>query len=263
MNAFLSAFWVETLKARRSKVTPLTAAGLSLVPIVGGLFMIILKNPEQARAMGLISAKAQLTAGVADWPTYNDVLLQATAMGGTILFAFITAWVFGREFSDHTAKELLAIPTPRGVIIGAKFVLTTLWILGLTFMIFVIGLGIGAAVAIPGWSLELEWASFWSLMTIALLNTMLMPFVALFASAGRGYMPALGWAFFSLVLAQIVSLMGWGDWFPWSVPVLLSGMFGPGAAGHIGMHSYILVFLAFIAGVSGTITWWRSADHAG
>ena len=262
MNAFLSAFWVETLKARRSKVSLLTAAGFSIFPIVGGLFMIILKDPEAARSMGLISVKSQLTAGTADWPTYFDVLLQATAMGGTILFAFITAWVFGREFSDHTAKELLALPTPRGVIVGAKFVLTALWILGLTLMIFVIGLGVGTAVDIPGWSLELARTSFWSLMTIALLNFMLMPFVALFAGVGRGYLPPLGWAFFSFVLAQLVSVLGWGDWLPWSVPVLLSGMFGPSGAEQIGMHSYILTLLAFIAGVAATFTWWQRADQS-
>ena len=261
MNAFLSAFWAETLKVRRSKVSLLTAAGFLILPLVGGLFMIILKDPERARAMGLISVKAQLTAGVADWPTFFGILAQGTAVGGAILFSMITAWVFGREFSDHTAKELLALPTPRGVIVGAKFVLTALWMLGLTLLIFVIGLGIGTAVDIPGWSLELEWTSFWSLIAIALLTFMLMPFVALFASAGRGYLPPLGWAFFMLALAQIAAVLGWGDWFPWSVPALLSGMAGPRAE-QIGMHSYVLVGLAFIVGIAATFAWWQSADQA-
>ena len=74
MNAFLAAFWAEALKARRSKMTLLTAAGFLILPLVGGLFMVILKDPEQARAMGLIGAKAQLTVGVADWPAYFDML---------------------------------------------------------------------------------------------------------------------------------------------------------------------------------------------
>ena len=136
MNGFLSALWAEALKARRSKVALLTAAGLSILPIVDGLFMVILKDPERARDMGLIGAKAQLTAGVADWPTFFYVLVLGTAIGGAILFAFITAWVFGREFSDHTAKELLALPTSRVVIVGAKFVLIAFWILGLALWIF-------------------------------------------------------------------------------------------------------------------------------
>jgi ABC-2 type transport system permease protein len=262
MNSFLSAFWVETLKARRSKVSPLTAAGFSIVPIVCGLFMIILKDPEAARTMGLISTKSQLVAGTADWSTYFDVMLQATAMGGTMVFAFITSWVFGREFSDRTVKEILSLPTPRWVIVAAKFVLTALWIMGLTLVIFVIGLGIGTAISIPGWSPEVVWSSFYSIMLIALLNLMLMPFVALFASAGRGYLPALGWAVFSFVLAQIVSLLGWGGWIPWSVPVLLSGMFGPSGIEQIGMHSYLLTSLAFLLGTLTTFTWWLRADQA-
>jgi ABC-2 type transport system permease protein len=262
MNTFLAAFWVETLKARRSKVSLLTAAGFSILPIVGGLFMLILKDPGAARAMGLISMKSQLTAGTADWVTFFGVLLQSTAMGGTILFAFIMAWVFGREFSDRTAKEILALPTPRGVIVAAKFVLTALWMLGLTLVIFVVGLGIGKAIGMPGWSRGIAWASFRSLMLIALLNFMLMPFVALFASAGRGYLPSLGWAFFSFVVAQVVSLLGWGGWLPWSVPVLLSGMFGPGGVEQIGTHSYIVVSLAFVAGVTATFAWWQRADQA-
>ena len=261
MNPLLSAFWAETLKARRSKISVLTAAGFSILPLVAGLFMIILKDPERARAMGLISAKAQLAAGVADWPTFFGLLTQGTAIGGAILLAIITAWVFGREFSDRTAKELLALPTPRAVIVGAKFVVTGLWALGLTLLIFVIGLGIGTAVDIPGWSIELEWASFWSLITIAVLTWMLMPFVALFASAGRGYLPPLGWAFLTVTLAQIAAVLGWGDWFPWSVPALLSGMAGPSAE-QIGMHSYVLVSLAFIIGIAATIAWWQRADHA-
>ena len=265
MNAFLSAFWAETLKARRSKVSLLTAAGFSIFPIIGGLFMFILKDPERARTMGLIGAKAQLlTGGVADWPAYFEFLSLGTAGGGAILFAFITAWVFGREFSDHTAKELLALPTPREIIVGAKFVLIALWLLGLTLMIFVIGLGIGTAVGIPGWSLELAWTSFWSLMATALLTSMLMPFVALFASAGRGYLPPLGWAFFTLALVQVAGMMGWGDWVPWSVPGLFSLMFSVvygQRAEQIGIHSYILVLLTFIAGIAATFAWWRSADQ--
>jgi ABC-2 type transport system permease protein len=261
MNAFLSAFWAEALKARRSKITPLTAAGFLLLPLAGGLFMIILKNPEQARAMGLISTKAQLTVGVADWPAFFSMLLQGIAAGGTILFALITAWVFGREFSDHTAKEFLALPTPRGAIVGAKLALIALWALGLTLLAFAVGLGIGRAVDIPGWSLALAWTSFWCALLTALLTIMLMPLVAWFASLGRGYLPPVGWTFLALALANIVSVLGWGDWFPWAVPILIGGMVTSHAE-RLGLHSYLVVLLAFIVGLAATFAWWRSADQA-
>jgi len=264
MNLFFSALWAEALKARRSKVSLLTAAGFLILPVVGGLFMVIMKDPEQARTMGLIGAKAQLLEGVADWPTYFQFLSLGTAGAGAILFAFIMAWIFGREFSDRTAKELLALPTRRETIVSAKFVLAAIWMLGLAFFIFMIALGIGAIVNIPGWSLELAWTSFWSLMITVLLTFMLTPFVALLASAGRGYMLPLGWAFFTLAISQIAGMMGWGDWFPWSVPGLLSLMFSVVYGQRvlpIGIHSYILVLLTFIAGIAATFAWWRSADQ--
>jgi hypothetical protein len=84
MTLFIAARWAEALTACRSKVPCLTALGFSLAPLMGGLFMLILKNPERARSMGLISATAQLAAGVADWPTFFGLLAQATAVGGAI-----------------------------------------------------------------------------------------------------------------------------------------------------------------------------------
>jgi ABC-2 type transport system permease protein len=261
VSNFAAALWAEVLKARRSLVPVLTAAGALMLPLAGGLFIIILKDPAQARALGLISAKAQLMVGVADWPAYFQILLQGTAAAGAVLFSIITAWVFGREFSDHPVKELLALPTPRRTILSAKFVLILLWNMTLGLLIFVVGIAVAGAVDIPGWSFELELRAFGLLMLIALLTYMLMPFVALLAGVGRGFLAPLGWTFFTLALAQIAAVLGWGDWFPWSVPALLSGAAGPQAA-QLGVHSYLMVLAAFTAAFSATSLWWQRADQA-
>jgi ABC-2 type transport system permease protein len=140
------------LKARRSRVPLVTAAVFSVFPIIGGLLMIIIKDPERAREMGLIGAKAQLlSAGPADWTAYFQLLSMGTAVGGAVLFAFITAWVFGREFSDHTANELLAVPTQRDVI-WASF--SAVWCRR-SVLIYLIRLGVGrlstCLVIPPNW----------------------------------------------------------------------------------------------------------------
>ena len=49
MNNIAQAVWVEMLKARRSRMPLLTALGFSLLPLGGGFFMIVLKDPEMAR----------------------------------------------------------------------------------------------------------------------------------------------------------------------------------------------------------------------
>src|SRR5512146_2087566 len=122
MHNFTSALRIETLKMIRSKVPLFTAIGFCMAPLAGGLFMVILKDPEAAKSFGLITAKAQLLTGTADWPSLLNFLAQAVAAGGMILFSIITIWVFGREFSDHTVKELLALPTRRETIVTAKFI---------------------------------------------------------------------------------------------------------------------------------------------
>ncbi len=258
--AWRAALWAEFLKARRAKLPWLTALGFSLAPLMGGLFMIILKDPERAQSMGLISAKAQLTVGVADWPTYFGLLAQATAVGGAVLFSLVTAWIFGREFSDHTAKELLATPTPRSAIVAAKFVLIAVWTACLVGVIFVIGLLVGNAVGLPGWSTALLWRGALDLSLTTLLTLALMPPVALLASAGRGYLPPMGWMFLTVFLAQILAATGWGAWFPWSVPPLFSGLAGP-RADQLGLHSYVLVALTGAAGLVATYAWWQRADQ--
>jgi ABC-2 type transport system permease protein len=116
------------------------------------------------------------------------------------------------------------------------------------------------AVDIPGWSPELGWTAFRSVLVTALLTFMLMPFVAVFASSGRGYLPPLGWTFLAFAFANIVSVLGWGDWFPWAVPVLVSGMVRS-PAGQVGLHSYLVVLLAFLTGGAATFVWWQSADQ--
>jgi ABC-2 type transport system permease protein len=260
MNNFLSALWTETLKMRRSRVPFFTAVGFSMAPLAGGLFMIILKDPEAARSMGLITTKAQLTAGTADWPGFFGLLAQTIAAGGMVLFSIITTWVFGREFSDHTVKELLALPTSREAIVAAKFIVIAAWSLAITLFIFCIGLVTGTLVVIPGWSTELLLTSFMNIFGAAVLSIPLMSFVALLASTGRGYLPPFGWTIFTLVLANIAAIMGWGDWFPWAIPGLFSGAAGPRAE-LLGLHSYLIVFLTGLTGLAATFYWWRNADQ--
>jgi ABC-2 type transport system permease protein len=260
MNTFLSALWTETLKVRRSKVPLFAAIGFSIVPLIGGLFMVILKDPEAAKSMGLISAKAQLTVGVADWPAFFGLIAQAVAVGGAILFAIVTAWVFGREFSDRTAKELLGLPTPRETIIGAKFIVIAVWTFALSLFVFGFSLLIGYLVVIPGWSTELLQTAFVNILGSAILTIILLPYVALAASMGRGYLPAFGWTILTVATAQIAVITGWGDMFPWSIPALFSGALGPRTE-QLGIYSYVMVILASIIGLAATFYWWRNADQ--
>ena len=260
MKNFSAAIYAETLKMLRSKVPLFTAIGFCIMPLAGGLFMIILKNPEAAKSWGLITTKAQMLTGTADWNSFFGFLAQAVAAGGMILFSIITIWVFGREFSDHTVKEFLALPTQRETIVTAKFIVIAVWCLLITLLIFGIGVIVGTLVVIPGWSIQLLRTSFVNIFGGALFTVPLMSFVALLASTGRGYLPPFGWTIFTLFLANLAVILGWGDWLPWSIPGLFSGVGGPRSE-VLGIHSYIVLITASIVGFVATYYWWRSADQ--
>ena len=260
MNGFLSSLWAEALKARRSKVPLLASIGFTLAPLMDGLFMFIMKNPERARDMGLLSTKAQLAMSTADWGTFFGVLSQAVAIGGVIVFSIVTAWVFGREYSDHTAKDLMALPVSREKIVISKLIIIAVWVFILSIWIYLFGLFIGYLVDIPGWTGQLAKQSFMDILATAGMTLLLMTPVAFIASMGRGYLPPLGWAVLTIFFSQIVAATGWGDWFPWSVPALFSGVVGPRAE-QLGTHSYLLVLLASVIGLAATFWWWLNADQ--
>ena len=260
MNGLVAALWAEGLKARRSRMPWLTALGFSLAPLIGGLFMLILKDPAWARRFGLITSKAQVTAGAADWPTYLGLLTQAVAVGGLILFGLVAIWVFGREYGDRAVTDLLALPTPRAAIVVAKFVVIASWSTALTALVAALGLGTGAAVGLPDWSTALALDFAGRIAATAGLTVLLVTPFAWAASAGRGYLPPIGAMFLAIFLAQVITALGWGAYFPWSVPELTSGVAGPGAQ-QVGTSSYLLVALTGVAGIAGTVAWWRLADQ--
>ena len=262
MSTFRAALSTEMLKARHSRVPWGVALGFSVAPVVMGLFMVILKDPDRARALGLLGAKAQLTAGTADWPTFLDLLGQAVAVGGAILFAFLTAWIFGREFADRTLRSLLANPTPRRTIVVAKACVIAIWGLAISTWVLALGLAIGALVGLPGWSGADAIASLAAIALAAGLTIGLQTWTAFFAGLGRGYIAPLAWAVSMIALSQILAVLGWGSWFPWSVPALLAGA-GGAAVEHVTLAGVLIVVLVAIAGLAVTVAWWDRADQTG
>ena len=244
----------------------LTLVAFSLAPLAGGFFMFVLKDPQLAQRMGVISMKAQIVAGTGprlrgDWLTYMSILAQAIAIGGILLFSLITSWVFGREYADHTISDLLALPTPRSTIVLAKFGLVMLWSILLTTAIILIGLGVGMLLDLPQAPAELLQQSTITLAVTAVLTILLLTPIAFVASAGRGYQPPMGAAILTLILAQLVAAAGWGEYFPWSIPALYSGMAGPANA-DLGAASFLIVALVGLAGLLATLAWWELADQA-
>ncbi|RBQ13915.1 ABC transporter permease [Spongiactinospora rosea] len=255
------ALWAELLKARRSRLPAITALAFAIAALVCGMFMFILTDPPRARALGLLGGKAQLSGASADWPGFLALLAQARAVGDGGVFGLIVIWLFGREFSDRTATDLLALPTTRTAIVTAKFAAAA-WALLLAAWLAGLGLAVGAVLGLPGWSGATAAAGVGRLLAmaaLAALAALASAPLALAAGIGRGYLAAVGVLFALIFCAQVIAALGYGAYFPWSVPGLYAGIAGAGQAP--GMPGVLLVVATGGAAAVATARWWNRADH--
>ena len=257
MNNLSDMIWVEARKAIRSKMPLGTALGSLFMPLGIAFLIFVAKNPEISKNLGLVSAKANLMAySATDWPTYLGLFGQLIAAGGFVLFILIISWTFGREFADGTLKDMLAVPVQRSSILLAKFIVVAVWSAALSMLIFIVGLVIGAFIHLPGGSISVIFqSSARVVITAGLTIVVVMPF-ALFAGIGRGYLLPIGLAILTLMMANLVAIMGWGEYFPWGVP----GLYAQGKSS-LAPISYWIVLLTSLVGMMATHLWWKYADQ--
>lgn len=255
-----SALSVELLKLRRSLVPWVSLGAFTLAPLVGGFFTFVMLDPDRARSLGLLGSKAQVFGGTADWSGYLAITGQIVGVGGLMLFGLVMIWMFGREFSDRTAKDLLALPVSRGTIVAAKFLVAAAWCLALTAYLTAIALAVGVLLDLPGWSPGIAVEGLSTVLMTAALTAVVATAYGLAASVARGYLAAVGVMFATLLASQVVAAIGYGAWFPWSVPSLLAGAGGPDQP-IPGVGGVATVLAVGLAAVAATTLWWERADH--
>lgn len=256
---FVALLQVEFYKIRKSKVIWLTALAFTIAPLMAGVFMFVLKNPEFAESVHLVGAKAQI-AGEANWPSLLNLQAQIIAVGGIFVFGFVNSWVFGREFTDGTAIDLLVLPFSRSLIVVAKFLITFVTNFLLSFYIVVLTCFLGFIIGLPDWTFAAFQTGILLIFIVTILTIFLSTPVAFLASYSRGFLAPLGFVIVVLVFSQIIAALGFGHFFPWSIPALLSEVTMDETLINIGKLAIILV--TSLIGFLGTVFWWRIADYS-
>jgi ABC-2 type transport system permease protein len=257
MHDLPSLIWIELRKALRSRMPLWTALGSLFMPLGIAFLLFVARNPEISRQLGLVGAKANLVAYAAtDWTAYLRVYAEVIGAGGLILFTLIISWIFGREFTDGTLKDVLAVPIQRSSIVIAKYIVMVIWSEAMTVVIFIAGLIMGGLLRLPGSSTSIFIQGCARVMVTSFLAiAVVFPF-ALFASMGRGILLPIGVAILIMVMTNLAQILGWGEFFPWAVPVLYSAGGDP-----LAPFSYWIVFLTGLAGGIGTVLWWNFIDQ--
>ena len=260
MKQQVLALQAEFIKNKYSNILWITFIAFSLAPIMGGIFILIVQNPEAlAKANGL-AVKARAMNFEGNWKSYIGLLTQTVGVGGVLIFGFIASWIFGREYSDGTVKDLLSLPTSRTKILNAKFIVYVIWCLALVVFNLLIGLIIGTILHLPAIEINVLSVALKDYFITTFLTIIIGTPIAFFAIWGKGYLAPLGFVALTLVFAQIVAATGYGYYFPWSIPGLYSGTGGEYKK-LPGIYSYAIIVLTCIAGYFATIIYWKTADQ--
>jgi ABC-2 type transport system permease protein len=178
-----------------------------------------------------------------------------------LLLSFIVAYVFGQEYTEGTAKNLLALPVGRHWFALAKLVVAAVWWAALVVAVLAEAFAMGAARALLNFSATLAVRAVHIVLLAAAISYLLAPFVAWIAMLGRGYLPPLGFAFAMLAFGDVFSHISWATWFPWSIVPLFIGAMGRPVT-TLAPHSLVVVVFMFLVSTAATMVQLRYAENA-
>jgi len=258
---FLTVVATELVKLRRSRVTWLSFAVYTFMVAVGALFLWMMKNPGTAESVGLLGQKATFAFGgqSLDWSTFLGFIVEMGGVGGLVICSIIAAYVFGREYTEGTAKNLLALPVARSRFVLAKIVVSAIWFTALTLWLIPATYLAGTLAGLRGLTVALLLPAATKLLALAAMSLACAMLVAWVAVESRGYFAPLGFTFFTLMLASVFGHTGWAQWVPWSIVGLYSGAAGPEADPGVG--SIAVLAATFLAGTALTIRHELYADN--
>ncbi len=257
MMALVRSLGAEWLKVGKSKALLASFAISSLLPLIMTFMIFALKKPELAHNLGLLGTKARLM-GKADWPSFFDFLAQGTCGLEIVLFGFIGAWVFGREYAGGTLKDILTLPIPKPTIAFAKLIVVAIWCLAIFLFIYSLSMLGAYFVELPLWNETMAINAFFRMLLAAVAFIYLNSVVAFIACYSGGYLASVGFVIVTAVFINFTGVIGFGEFYPWAIPMYYAAGTGDVVPGGV---SWIIVALVGTAGVLLTTTWWLYGDQ--
>jgi ABC-2 type transport system permease protein len=259
---FIRVFRTEMLKLKRSKMTWLSLLFYVFFALMAWFVFWMLKNPDTARNLGLIGQKAGFAMNglSADWQGLFTMFAELGVAGGMIILSIIVIYLFGREYVEGTAKNMLALPVPRAYFVAAKLCVTALWSALLTAFLLLECLLIGKLLNLGAPSAELVAREGGNILVAALLALALQPLVAWVTVQSGGYLAPFGYTIGTLLVGNLMIRTDWARWCPWSIVAILGGMAGPRQEG-VAPGSCLVLAATFAVGVAGTILHQARADN--
>lgn len=221
-----------------------------------------------APAMSNVFATAQEPGNwEMSWPAFFK--LGAMTMGtwwGILLFGLITAFLFGREFTEGVAPNMLTVPTRREYFVLAKFIVLTVWVFVLAMLSLVAQAVAATVLGLEGFAWVEVWPVVGDVLTVALLILLTQPVIALVAVASRGVFAPMLLSAAGFLVGMLGGIAGWGDWLPWAMPTAVGGTFlglAVSSETQLTAGSWAIAWGVCAVGIAATLVWIDRADSRG
>ena len=232
---------MEFLKLKRSNIFLLSLGGAILPPL---LMFIAVTTFGEGNTFDML---------------FTNVNMYMSALFAVLLFAIIIAYLFGREYNEHTLKTMLTIPISREKFLLAKYLMFLVWILIITVATSLSTVIFGFIAGLEGFTLKLFVNSFAQLLYAnVLLFLTFSPFVFLSLFITNMVPAMVGGASLTLVNMLIYG-QTWAPYVPWVCPYLI-------ASGEIAEYSasvtvsYGIILATFVIGLAISYIYFTKKD---
>lgn len=232
-----------------------TSIGLATYPVLEDMIV----ETQEAHARGEVTAENNVfvEADIVDinWETsVRFIAMGVSGAWGVLLLSLVAAYVFGRELREGTDIASATLPVRREAFVLAKLVVVAVWAIALAL------LAVAAQVAVD--AIYLGWEGFrLSYVWGALVDTvyamvplyLTLPLVAWLSLRRKGYLLPMLFALVMFILASGLIGLDAAAYFPWSMPIVLTGVTWMPLTGELTAASWAIALAVFAVGVSAVL----------
>jgi ABC-2 type transport system permease protein len=255
----------EFLKLRRSRM-PLWSGLIVLVASALSLAVLpVLADPKTqatiAKSGGVFAQAVAAGAYAPSWAHYLRIGVQGmSGSWGILTFGLVTAYLFGREFKEGAAKNLLTLPIRREYVVLAKLIVLAVWVFGLGLLSVALTSLATAALGVGGFAWSAILASVGETTAAIAPLYLTLPFVAWFAVRGRGYLQPMLYSLGVMMVGNALVQTPVSPYFPWNMPLHMVGAsWYPVSPSPVLPASWVVAVAVFALGVAALM--WQ-IDHA-
>ncbi|WCN36388.1 ABC transporter permease [Aneurinibacillus uraniidurans] len=238
--------YTELLKLKRSRMFLLSIMGAAVAP-----FMVVISTYIHSKTK-------EPTKVVLFEELFFDTHLYTVLLIGVPLYGVVTAYLFSREYTEDTLKNLLTIPVSRTSIILSKMLLLFLWIMLLTLLAWGLTLLLGMIGQFDGVSTTLIVNTLRTFIVAGVFLFLLSTPIILTTIVLKNYVPTI----VLTIVITLINVMGsqseYKGLVPWTAAFDIAN--GTLLPTYPPVYSYVVILATSIIGFIATLVYFRRAD---